>query len=65
MEDSSGKSGRPPIKCWGCKEDHMYKYFPQKEHKMKTLHNIQEDNIVEDKGINIPRIYEALEYRQT
>jgi len=53
MEDSLGKRGRLPIKYWGCKEDHMYKYFPQREEKMKTFHNIQEDTIVEDKSINI------------
>jgi hypothetical protein len=26
-EDSLGKRGRPPIQCWGCKEDHLYKDF--------------------------------------
>jgi hypothetical protein len=35
-EESLGKRGRPPIKCWGCKEDHMYKDFPHREDKMKT-----------------------------
>jgi hypothetical protein len=27
-EYSLGKRGRPPIQCWGCKEDHLYKDFP-------------------------------------
>lgn len=40
-EDSLGKRGRPPIQCWGCKEDHMYKDFPHRGYKMKTMHNIQ------------------------
>jgi hypothetical protein len=39
----------------------MYKYFPHREDKMRTLHNIQEATIVEDMGINIPRIYASLE----
>jgi hypothetical protein len=63
-EDSLGKMGRPPIKCWGCKEDHMYKDFPHREDKMRTLHNIQEVVKVEYVGRNIPRIYVALEDRQ-
>jgi hypothetical protein len=42
----------------------MYKYFPHREDKMRTLHNIQEATTVEDMGKNIPRIYAALEDRQ-
>jgi hypothetical protein len=57
------KGGIPPIKCWGCKEDHMYKYFPHKEDKMLTLHNIQESTTIEGMGKNIPRIYASLEDR--
>jgi hypothetical protein len=56
-EDPLGKRGIPPIKCWGCKEDHMYKDFLHRENKMKTMHNIQEATTVEDMG----RIYAALE----
>jgi hypothetical protein len=59
-EDSLGKRGRPPIQCWGCKEDHMYKDFPHRKDKVKTVHNIQEATIVEDMG----RIYAALDDRQ-
>jgi hypothetical protein len=58
-EESLGKRGRPPIKCWVCKEDHMYKDFPHKEYKTKTMHNIQEATKVKDMG----RIYANLEYR--
>ena len=39
----------------------MYKDFPHREDKMKTMHNIQEATIVEDMGRDIPRIYAALE----
>jgi hypothetical protein len=64
MEESLGKRIIPPIKCWGCKEDHMYKDFPHKEDKMKNTHTIQEATTVEDMGKSIPRIYVALEDQQ-
>jgi hypothetical protein len=56
-EDSLGKRGRPSIQCWGCKEDHLYKDFPHRKDKMKTMHNIQEATTIEDMG----RIYATLE----
>jgi hypothetical protein len=52
--------GRPPIQCWGFKEDHMYKDFPHIKEKVKTMHNIQEATTVEDMG----RIYASLEDQQ-
>jgi hypothetical protein len=55
-----GKRGRPPIQCWGCKEDHLYKDFPHRKDRVKTVHNVQEDTTVEDMGI----IYAALDDRQ-
>jgi hypothetical protein len=64
MEDSLGKRGRPTIKCWRCKEYHMYKDFLHIEDKIQTLHNIQEDTIMEDMGGNIPRTYATMEDRQ-
>jgi hypothetical protein len=39
-EDSMGKRGRPPIQCWGCKEDHLYKDLPHRKNKVKIVHNI-------------------------
>jgi hypothetical protein len=56
-----GKKGRPPIQCWECKEDHLYKDCPHIKDRVKTVHNIQEDTTVEDIG----RIYAALDDRQT
>jgi hypothetical protein len=64
MEDSLGKRGRLPIKCWGCKEGHMYKDFPHREDEMRTLHNILEAATMEDTGKNIPRMYASLEDQQ-
>jgi hypothetical protein len=34
-EDSMEKRGRPPIQCWGCKEDHLYKDFVSHKGKSK------------------------------
>jgi hypothetical protein len=59
-EYSLGKRGRPPIQCQGCKEDHMYKDCPQRNDRVKTVHNIQEATTIEDMG----RIYAALNDRQ-
>jgi hypothetical protein len=59
-EDSLGKRGRPPIQCWGCKEDHLYKDCPHRKDRMKTMHNIQEATTVKDMG----RIYASLNDRQ-
>jgi hypothetical protein len=42
----------------------MCKYFPHKEGKKSTLHNIQEATGVGDMGKNIPRMYASLEDRQ-
>jgi hypothetical protein len=54
-EYSLGKGGRPPIQCWGVKEYHMYKDFPQD--RVKNIHNIQEATMVEYMGI----IYASLD----
>jgi hypothetical protein len=39
----------------------MYKDFPHKEGKIKTLHNIQDVATMEDMGRSNPRIYASLE----
>jgi hypothetical protein len=59
-EDSLGKRGRPPIQCYRCKENHLYKDFPHRGDKAKTMHNIQEATTIED----MANIYAALEDRQ-
>jgi hypothetical protein len=64
MVEYSGKRLIPPIKCWGCKGENLYKYFPHKEDKIRIIHNLQESTTVEYVGGNIPRIYETLEDRQ-
>jgi hypothetical protein len=59
-EDSLGKRGRPPIQCWGCKEDHLYKDCPHRKDRVEIVHNIQDATTVEDMG----RIYATLNDRQ-
>jgi hypothetical protein len=59
-EDSLGKMGRPPIQCWGCKEDRLYKDCPHRKDRVKTVHNIQESTIVKDMRI----IYATLNDRK-
>jgi hypothetical protein len=60
-EDSLGKRGRTPIKCWVCKENNMYKDYTNEEEKMNTMNKIQEATTIEDMGRSIPKIYAALE----
>jgi hypothetical protein len=58
------RPSQTPIQCWGCKGHHMYRYFPHISDKVRAIHNVQEDEIVEDMGKSVPRIYEALENKQ-
>jgi hypothetical protein len=63
--DSFGKRPRYKlVQCWGCEGNHLYRYYPHKGEIMKTFHNIQEVETIEDKGGNIPRVYVALDNKQ-
>jgi hypothetical protein len=53
-----------PMECWGCKGNHMYRYFPHKNYKVRVVHNVQQAEIVEDMGSRMPRIYTALDSKQ-
>jgi hypothetical protein len=65
MIETGGKRPRkPPIQCWGCKGDHMYRYCPHRGEKMRNFHNVQQDETVEDMGRNVPRIYASLDNKQ-
>jgi hypothetical protein len=39
----------------------MFRDFPQRGEKGRNFHNVQQDEIVEDMGRNVPRIYATLE----
>jgi hypothetical protein len=42
----------------------MYIYFPHKGEKVRSIHNVQQDDTVEDMGRNVPRIYTTLDNKQ-
>jgi hypothetical protein len=54
----------PPMECWGCKGKHRYRECPHKKDKARTVHNVQQAEIVEDMGSKMPRIYVALDNKQ-
>jgi hypothetical protein len=52
MVESFEKEETPPIKCWGCKRENMYRDCLHKGEIIMTIQNIQEENIVEDVGVD-------------
>jgi hypothetical protein len=42
----------------------MFRDFPHRGEKMRIVHNVQQVEIVEDMGINVPRIYASLDNKQ-
>ena len=42
----------------------MFKDCPHTGEKVRTVHNVQQDEIVEDMGRKVPRIYAALDNKQ-
>jgi hypothetical protein len=65
IETRSQRPRQPPIQCWGCKGDHMFIYYPHRGEKLRTIHNLQQAEIVEDMGRNVTRIYASLDNKQT
>jgi hypothetical protein len=55
---------KTPMECWGCKGDHRYRDFPHRKDKMRFVHNVQQDETVEDMGKRVPIIYVALDNKQ-
>jgi hypothetical protein len=65
MADVGGQRPRQmPIQCWGCQGNHKYRDCPHKNGKVRVVHNVQQDETVEDMGSRIPRIYAALDNKQ-
>jgi hypothetical protein len=63
--DSFGKRSRKqPAQCWACEGNHLYRDYPHKGERVKTTHNIEEVETMEDMGGNMPRIYIALDNKQ-
>jgi hypothetical protein len=42
----------------------MYRDFSHRGEKVRTVHNVKQDETVEDMGRSVPRIYVALENKQ-
>jgi hypothetical protein len=42
----------------------MFRDCPHRGEKVRTVHNVHQDEIVEDMGRNVPRIYAALDNKQ-
>jgi hypothetical protein len=61
IEEGGQRTRKPPIKCWGCKGDHMFRYCPHISDKVRVVHNIQRDKTVGDMGKNVPKIYASLD----
>jgi hypothetical protein len=65
MANVGGKRPRKtPIRCWGCKGDHKYRYYPHKSDKVRAFHNVQKQETMEDMGRSVPRIYAGLDSKQ-
>jgi hypothetical protein len=64
IETGGQRPKKPPIQCWGCKGNHMFRDCPHVGEKVSIVHNIQQDKMVEDMGRNLPRIYEDLDNKQ-
>jgi hypothetical protein len=52
------------MECWGCKGNHRYRDFTHINEKVRIVHNVQQDEIVEDMGRCVPRIYASLDKKQ-
>jgi hypothetical protein len=42
----------------------MYRDFPRRDEKVRIVHNVHQDDIVEYMGINVPSTYAALDNKQ-
>jgi hypothetical protein len=64
IDKGSQRPRQPPIQCWGCKGDHMFRDCPHRGEKGRIVHNVQQDKTMEDMGRKVPRIYVALDNKQ-
>ena len=40
IEEGGQRPRQPPIHCWGCKGDHMFRDCPHRGEKVRTVHNV-------------------------
>jgi hypothetical protein len=63
-EEGAQRQRLTPIQCWGCQGNHKYRDCPHKNGKARTVHNVQQDETVEDMGSRMSRIYATLDNKQ-
>ena len=64
IEIGGQRPRQPPIQCWGCKGDHMFRDCPHRGEKLRIVHNVQHVDTVDDMGRSMLRIYETLDNKQ-
>jgi hypothetical protein len=55
---------REPLKCWGCREEHLLRDCPHRQQNSQKVYNIQEATTVKDVARSLPQIYAALDNNQ-
>jgi hypothetical protein len=55
---------REPLKCWGCREEHLLRDCPHRQQDNRSIYNIQEATTVNDVARSMPQIYASLDNRQ-
>ena len=64
IDTGSQRPRQPPIQCWGCKGDHMFRDCPHRSEKGRIVHKVKQDETLEAMGRKIPGIYVALENKK-
>jgi hypothetical protein len=65
MAEVGGKRPRQtPIQFWGRKRDHNYRDCPHKGNKVKVVHNVHQEETMEDMGRSVPRVSIALDNKK-
>jgi hypothetical protein len=55
---------REPLKCWGCREEHLLRDYPHRQQRSQKVYNIKEATTVNDVARSVPQIYAALDNNQ-
>jgi hypothetical protein len=55
---------KEPLKCWGCREEHLPRDYPRRQENSQKFYNMQEATTVNDVARSVPQIYAALDNNQ-
>jgi hypothetical protein len=55
---------KEPLKCWGCREEHLLRDYPHQQQNSQKVYNIQEAPTVNDVARSVLQIYAALDNNQ-